>query len=172
MTVAAPDRVWAADLTYIWTQQGWEYLAAILDLYSRRVVGWAMSARIDQDLALGALHAALWARKPAPGLLHHSDRGSQYVSFDYQALLRQHGATCSMSRKGDCWDNAVVESFFARLKTELLHRQSWRTGREVRDAVARYIEGWYNPHRLHSSLGYLSPNQFEQRYFSNQAQAA
>jgi len=115
---------------------------------------------------------ALGRRAPEPGLVHHSDRGVQYAAHAYQNVLHQHGIVCSMSRKADCWDNAVVESFFARLKTELLHRQSWRTGREVQDAVARYIEGWYNPRRLHSSLGYLSPNQFEQRYFLNQAQAA
>jgi transposase InsO family protein len=112
------------------------------------------------------------SRHPIIEVLRRPIEFTQYAAHAYQNVLHQHDIVCSMSRKADCWDNAVVESFFARLKTELLHRQSWRTGREVRDAVARYIEGWYNPHRLHSSLGYLSPNQFEQRYFSNQAQAA
>ncbi len=159
--VPAPDRVWAADVTYIWTQQGWEYLAAMLDLYSRRVVGWSMSARIDQDLTVGALNAALWARKPAPGLLHHSDRGSQYVSFDYQSLLRQHGASCSMSRKGDCWDNAVVESFFKSLKAERVKHRRYRTREEARADVGDYIERFYNRRRLHSYLDYVSPVEYE-----------
>ena len=159
--VATPDRVWAADLTYIWTQQGWEYLATVLDLYSRRVVGWSMSARIDQALTLGALKAALWARKPAPGLLHHSDRGCQYVSLDYQALLRQHGATCSMSRKGDCWDNAVVESFFKSLKAERVQHRRYRTREEARADVGDYIERFYNRSRLHSDLDYVSPVEYE-----------
>ena len=167
-----PNQRWVTDITYVWTQQSWMYLAVVMDLFSRRVVGWAMRPRLHAELALEALRMALGRRMPEPGLVHHSDRGVQYAAHAYQNVLHQHGIICSMSRKADCWDNAVVESFFARLKTELIHRQSWRTGREVRDAVARYIEGWYNPHRLHSSLDYLSPNQFEQRYFSNQAQAA
>jgi transposase InsO family protein len=167
-----PNQRWVTDITYVWTQQSWMYLAVVMDLFSRRVVGWAMRPHLQTELALEALRMALGRRMPEPGLVHHSDRGVQYAAHAYQNVLHQHGIVCSMSRKADCWDNAVVESFFARLKTELLHRQSWRTGREVQDAVARYIEGWYNPHRLHSSLGYLSPNQFEQRYFLNQAQAA
>jgi transposase InsO family protein len=167
-----PNQRWVTDITYVWTQQSWVYLAVVMDLFSRRVVGWAMRPHLQAELALGALRMALGRRVPEPGLVHHSDRGVQYAAHAYQNVLHQHGIVCSMSRKADCWDNAVAESFFARLKTELLNRRSWRTGREVRDAVGRYIEGWYNPHRLHSSLGYLSPNQFEQRYFSNQAQAA
>lgn len=167
-----PNQRWATDITYVWTSQSWMYLAVVMDLFSRRVVGWAMKPHLRTDLALDALRMALGRRMPEPGLLHHSDRGVQYAAHAYQNVLHQHGIVCSMSRKGDCWDNAVVESFFSRIKTELLHRQSWPTGRAAKDAVARYIEGWYNPHRLHSSLGYLSPNQFEQRYFLNQAQAA
>ncbi len=163
---------WATDITYVWTSQSWMYLAVVMDLFSRRVVGWAMAPHLRTELALDALHMALGRRMPEPGLVHHSDRGVQYAAHAYQNVLHRHGIVCSMSRKGDCWDNAVVESFFARIKTELLHRQGWPTGRAAKDAVARYIEGWYNPHRLHSSLGYLSPNQFEQRYFLDQAQAA
>jgi len=147
-----PNQRWATDITYVWTSQSWMYLAVVMDLFSRRVVGWAMRPHLQAELAL--------------------DRGVQYAAHAYQNVLHQHGIVCSMSRKGDCWDNAVVESFFSRIKTELLHRQGWPTGRAAKDAVARYIEGWYNPHRLHSSLGYLSPNQFEQRHFLNQAQAA
>ena len=167
-----PNQRWATDITYVWTSQSWMYLAVVMDLFSRRVVGWAMASHLRTELALDALRMALGRRMPEPGLMHHSDRGVQYAAHAYQNVLHQHGIICSMSRKGDCWDNAVVESFFSRIKTELLHRQGWPTGRAAKDAVARYIEGWYNPHRLHSSLGYLSPNQFEQRHFLNQAQAA
>ena len=167
-----PNQRWVTDITYVWTSQSWMYLAVVMDLFSRRVVGWAMKPHLRTELALDALRMALGRRMPEPGLVHHSDRGVQYAAHTYQNVLHRHGIVCSMSRKGDCWDNAVVESFFSRIKTELLHRQSWPTGRAVKDAVARYIEGWYNPHRLHSSLGYLSPNQFEQRHFLNQAQAA
>ena len=167
-----PNRRWVTDITYVWTSQSWMYLAVVMDLFSRRVVGWAMRPNLQTELALDALRMALGRRMPGPGLVHHSDRGVQYAAHAYQNALHKHGIVCSMSRKADCWDNAVAESFFARIKTELLHRQGWRTVRELKDAVARYIEGWYNPHRLHSSLGYLSPNQFEQRYFLNQAQAA
>jgi putative transposase len=167
-----PNQRWATDITYVWTSHSWMYLAVVMDLFSRRVVGWAMKPHLRTELALEALRMALGRRVPEPGLVHHSDRGVQYAAHAYQNVLHQHGIVCSMSRKGDCWDNAVVESFFARIKTELLHRQGWPSGRAAKDAVARYIEGWYNPHRLHSSLGYLSPNQFEQRHFLNQAQAA
>ncbi len=163
-----PNQRWVTDITSVWTSHSWMCLAVVIDLFSRRVVGWAMAPHLRTELALGALRMALGRRMPEPGLVRHSDRGVQR-GFKGSS---QHGIVCSMSRKGDCWDNAVVESFFSRLKTELLHRQGWPTGRAAKDAVARYIEGWYNPHRLHSSLGYLSPNQFEQRYFLNQAQAA
>jgi putative transposase len=154
-------RVWAADLTYCWTAEGWLYLAVLLDLTSRRVVGWATSARLNRQLVLTALERALALRGPAA--LHHSDRGSQYASADYQAVLAGRGIVCSMSRRGNCYDNAVVESFFATLKRELLDRQRWPTRREVGWALSKYIDGWYNPHRRHSSLGYLSPAAFEQR---------
>jgi len=156
-----PERVWLADITYCWTAEGWLYLAVLLDLTSRRVVGWATSTRLERQLVLTALHRALALHRPAA--LHHSDRGSQYASVDYQALLAARGIVGSMSRRGDCYDNAVVESFFATLKRELLDRQRWATRREVAHALARYIDGWYNAQRRHSSLGYLSPAAFEQR---------
>ena len=168
---AQPNGRWSTDITYVWTWEGWLYLAVVLDLFSRRVVGWALQPHLRAELALEALHMALGRRVPAAGLLHHSDRGSQYAADAYQRVLRDHGIVCSMSRKGDCWDNAVTESFFATLKTELIHRQPWPTRRGATDAVAEYIEGFYNPYRLHSSLGYVSPNDFERRH-ARQAQRA
>jgi transposase InsO family protein len=152
------------DITYIWTQEGWLYLAVILDLFSRRVVGWSMSAQITRQLALDALTMGLAQRQPDRGLLHHSDRGSQYASGDYRQLLDQHGIVCSMSRKANCWDNAVAESFFATLKTELVYQCAWVTRAEARGALFEYLEIFYNAQRRHSSLGYLSPVAFEQQY--------
>jgi transposase InsO family protein len=159
--IPALDRVWVSDVTYVPTRAGWLYLATVLDLASRRVVGWAMRETLEVDLALSALRMALGARRPAPGLVHHSDRGVQYASAEYQALLAQHGMTCSMSRKGDCWDNAVAESFFATLELELIVKSDWRTRDEARRAIFRYIETWYNRARRHSTLAYLSPAQYE-----------
>ena len=167
-----PNERWTTDITCIWTWEGWLYLAVVLDLYARRVVGWAVQPYLRTELALEALQMALGRRVPAPGLAHHSDRGCQYAAEAYQRVLREHGIVCSMSRTGDCWDNAVTESFFATLKTELIHRQPWPTRRAATDAVADYIEGFYNPHRLHSSLGYLSPNEFERRHVRNVTCAA
>jgi len=164
--VAEPNRVWATDITYVRTWAGWLYLAVVLDLASRRVVGWALDTRLDRHLVLTALERALARRAPGPGLLHHSDRGSQYASADYQARLRAHGIVCSMSRRGDCWDNAVVESFFATLKRELLHREAWPTRETASAAIADYIEAWYNIHRRHSALGYVSPAVYERRLTS------
>jgi transposase InsO family protein len=161
-TVERPDTVWASDLTYLWTLEGWLYLAVVLDLYSRRVVGWAMGERLTEDLALNALEMALVTRKPAPGLLHHSDRGSQYTGLVYQRRLKEAGAISSMSRKGDCWDNAVVESFFATLKTEGVAGNLYRTRDEARAAVFEFVEVFYNRRRRHSSLGYLCPARFEE----------
>jgi putative transposase len=160
-TAAALDRRWAADVTYLPTWAGWLYLAVVLDVASRRVIGWAMGPSLATDLPLAALAMAHQTRRPRAGTLHHSDRGRQYSSAGYQAALQAAGLTPSMSRTGDCWDNAVVESFFATLKTELIHRRAWATRAEVQRAVFRYIEGWYNPHRLHSALGYRSPAQYE-----------
>ena len=157
------NRGWASDITYIPTQAGWLYLAVVLDLASRRVVGWAMRHTLERGLTLDALGMALAHRQPAPGVLHHSDRGSQYACGDYRARLAAHGMTCSMSNVGDCWDNAVAESFFATLKTELVERGVWRTREEARIALFEYIELWYNRHRRHSSLGYVSPAEYAQQ---------
>lgn len=159
--VEKSDTVWAGDVTYLWTAEGWLYLAALLDLHSRKVVGWAMSSRIDAALVQEALRMALGRRGPTPGLLHHSDRGSQYACGAYQELLAAHGMRCSMSRKGDCLDNAVVERFFRSLKGERTALCHYATRQEARDDVINYIEMFYNSTRLHSSLGYVSPNDFE-----------
>jgi putative transposase len=155
------DRVWAADITYLWTAEGWLYLAVVLDVGSRRVIGWCADARLDESLTRRALTQALRLRQPAPGVVHHSDRGVQYASAAYRALLTAHGLTSSMSRKGDCWDNAVVESFFAILKKELRPDRVWATRALARADLARYIDGWYNYQRRHASLGYLSPYHYE-----------
>lgn len=163
-TASTPDTVWVTDITYIGTQEGWLYLAVVLDLFSRRVVGWSMSDRITRQLALDALTMGLSLRQPHRGLLHHSDRGSAYASDDYRKLLDDHEIVCSMSRKGDCWDNAVAESFFATLKTELVYQTFWATRDQARTAIFEYIEVFYNARRRHSTLGYLSPLAFEQEY--------
>ena len=160
-TASAPNKTWVSDISYIWTREGWMYLAAILDLFSRRVVGWSMDSRIDQTLALDALGMALSTRRPEPGLLLHSDRGVQYASGDYQTQLREHGIVCSMSRKGDCWDNAVAESFFSTLKAERVHRMDYVSRSQARASVFQYIETFYNARRRHSALGYLSPVEHE-----------
>lgn len=159
--VDAPNTVWAGDISYIWTREGWLYLAVILDLFSRRVVGWAMSNRIDTKLALDAMDMALDRRRPDGGLLHHSDRGCQYASARYGKLLEAHGVVPSMSRKANCYDNAVVESFFGTLKNELVHHVDFLTRDAARIAVFEFIEVYYNRHRRHSSLGYLSPIDYE-----------
>jgi len=153
--------VWASDITYVWTLEGWLYLAAVIDLHSRMVVGWSMSERLAAPLVLDALTMAISRRDLAAGLIHHSDRGSQYAGADYQRMLASAGMVCSMSRKGDCYDNAVVESFFGSLKTERVHRQQYLTRDQARRDIFAYIELFYNRRRLHSSLGYLSPVQFE-----------
>ena len=189
----APDQKWSADISYIWTAEGWLYLAVLIDLFSRRVVGWAVSDRLKKDLALRALRMcgvcpipassgktqrhrlqansalhmvvvcrmALVTRHPPSGLIHHSDRGSQYCSIDYQAVLRKHDLLISMSGKGNCYDNAVVETFFKTIKSELIWPVAWQTRCQAENAVARYIDGFYNPIRRHSTLGYQSPVQFE-----------
>jgi len=163
-TAPAPNKVWVTDITYIWTAEGWLYLAAILDLYSRAVVGWAMSQQIDTKLCLTALDMAVRARRPAPGLVHHSDRGSQYASHNYRQALAAGAMICSMSRKGDCWDNAVAESFWATLKNEIPMDTVFSTRAEARRVIFEYIQGYYNSRRRHSSIGYLSPNQHEALY--------
>jgi len=156
----APDRTWTADITYIPTGEGWLYLAAVEDLHSRKIVGWSMSERIDSRLVVDALEMAIARRLPGAGLVAHSDRGSQYASEHYQRLLASHGIACSMSRRGDCWDNAPMESFFASLKKELIHGADFATREEARAAVFEYIEVFYNRVRRHSALGYLSPDEF------------
>jgi transposase InsO family protein len=157
----APNVSWVADITYIPTREGWLYLAAVEDLYSRRVVGWALAERMESRLVVDALELAVQRRLPGEGLLAHSDRGSQYASEHYQLLLARHGITCSMSRKADCWDNAPMESFFASLKKELVHGADFATRAEARAAVVEYIEVFYNNQRRHSSLGYVAPAEYE-----------
>ena len=160
-TVNAPDTAWVGDITYIWTQEGWLYLAVLLDLFSRKVVGMALSDRIDRKLALQALDQAIIAREPSPGLLVHSDRGSQYASHDYQDRLKDRGLVCSMSRKAECWDNAVSESFFGTLKQELIYHRTYATREEAKQEIFEYIEVFYNRQRRHSTLGYMTPVTFE-----------
>ena len=159
-TIGARDRVWAADITYLWTLEGWLYLAVVLDLASRRVVGWCADRTLDHSVALRALQRALVVRQPRPGLVHHSDQGVQYACAPYRALLAAHGAISSMSRRGNCWDNAVVESFFATLKTELAPMR-WATRAAAQRDLGIFIDAWYNLHRRHSALGYRSPMQYE-----------
>lgn len=159
--VNEPNRVWAGDITYVWTHEGWLYLAVVLDLYSRAVIGWATGARLTAGLATEALTMAIWRRKPTPGLLHHSDRGVQYAAGDYQRQLAAEGIACSMSRKGNCWDNACVESFFATLKKELVHDRRYLTREEAKQEIFEYIEVFYNRQRRHTTLGYRSPAEFE-----------
>jgi putative transposase len=158
---AAANCKWAADFTYLWTSEGWLYVAAVLDLFSRRIVGWSMSSQMTAQLVTDAMLMAIWRRGPIKSLLAHSDQGSQYTSEQFQKLLLEHGVTCSMSRNGDCWDNAVMESFFSSLKTERTSRKNYQTRDEARADVFDYIERFYNPRRRHSTLGYLSPIDFE-----------
>jgi transposase InsO family protein len=168
-TVPTPNTAWVSDITYLWTREGWLYLIVILDLFSRRVVGWALDDRITRQLALDALTMALQHRLVGPGLVCHSDRGSQYASADYQAVLAAHGLVCSMSRRGNCWDNAVAESFFSTLKMELAHEADWATKAGARADVTEYLEIFYNRQRRHSALGYLSPVAFERQHEEKQA---
>jgi transposase InsO family protein len=160
-TVDNPNQVYAGDITYIHTREGWLYLAVVIDLFSRQVVGWSMSEHMRTKLVNDALLMAVWKRKPGKGVLWHTDRGSQYASESHRALLKEHGIRQSMSRKGNCWDNAVSESFFQTLKTELVHHQTYHTRAEARQAVFEYIEVFYNRQRLHSANGYLSPVDYE-----------
>src|ERR1700674_2407082 len=156
-----PNQKWIADFTYIWTAEGWLYVSAVIDLFSRRVVGWSMNASMTAQLVADALLMAVWRRGKPDALLHHSDRGSQYTSEPFQKLLADHGIACSMSRCGNCWDNAAMESFFSSLKTERTARKTYRTRDEARADVFDYIERFYNPKRRHSTIGYVSPMEFE-----------
>jgi putative transposase len=163
----APNLLWIADLTYLRTWEGWLYLAAVQDAYSRAIVGWSMADHMRSELVVDALNMAVARRRPAPGLIHHSDQGSQYVSLAFGQAARDAGIAQSMGSKGDCYDNAVAESFFATLKKELVHRQSWPTRRELTSEVFEYVEAFYNRTRRHSTLGYLSPADYENRTFIN-----
>jgi transposase InsO family protein len=162
-SVARPDEVYVSDITYIWSAEGWLYLAVVIDLFSREVVGWSLSRNIDRNLVIGALNMAILRRRPAPGLIFHSDRGSQYCSHDFRNLLDKYGIVSSMSRKGDCWDNAVCESFFGTLKGECVYHKHYSSRIEAKSDIVDYIEMFYNSKRLHSYLGYVSPRQFEEK---------
>jgi transposase InsO family protein len=157
---AAPHHVWVSDITYIPTEQGWLYLAAVMDLYSRQIVGWAMDSTMTRKLVRDALQQAYWRYKPAAGAIHHSDRGCQYASHEYQGLLKQYGFIASMSRKGNCYDNACMESFFHTLKTELIYQNKYKTRAQAQQSIFEYIEVFYNRIRLHSTLGYKTPVEF------------
>jgi putative transposase len=161
-TPAKANQAWVCDITYIWTAEGWLYLAIVMDLFSRTIVGWSMGERMTRQLTMDALTLAAKRRNPPRGLLHHSDRGSQYASDDYQALLTKHGMVCSMSRTGNCWDNAPAESFFGILKRELVFHKRYLSRSQARQSIFDYIERFYNRRRIHSSLGYLTPNEFEE----------
>jgi putative transposase len=156
-----PNEKWGVDISYVWTAEGWLYLAIVLDLFSRRIVGWAMSDRMKKGLAIEALQRAVAQRRPRPGLVHHSDRGSQYCSADYQALVRRHGFIASMSGRGNCYDNAMVETVFKTIKSELIWRVAFNSRQHAIQAIGQYIEGFYNTRRRHSGLRYMSPAAFE-----------
>lgn len=160
-TADGPDRVWVGDITYIWTDEGWLFLATVIDLFSRKVVGWSMSDSLRSQIAMDALEMAISSRKPGSGLIYHSDRGVQYACNDYQKIIREAGICPSMSRKGDCWDNAAAESFFSTLKKELIYRKKFKTRSQARRDIFEFIEVFYNRQRMHSYLGYMSPVEFE-----------
>lgn len=164
-----PNQIWASDITFIPTREGWLYLAVTLDLYARKIVGWAMDKRMTRQLVIDALHMAYWRRKPAKGLIHHSDKGSQYASYDFQACLKHYGMVGSMSGTGNCYDNSVVETFFHTLKVELVHDGVFVTREQAKTAIFDYMEVFYNQQRLHSTLGYCSPEEFEQQYLAKAA---
>lgn len=159
---AQPNRAWAADITYIWTKEGWLYLAVVIDLFSRAVVGWSMSERMSRRLVIDAFLLAVNRRHPPPGLIHHSDQGAQYASTEFQQILAKYKAVCSMSRKGNCWDNAPAESFFAILKKGLVFHHQYQTRAQARQTIFDYIERFYNRKRIHSSLGYRTPLEIDQ----------
>ena len=165
-TATAPNQKWGVNISYIWTAEGWLYLAIVLDLYSRRIIGWATSDRLKKDLALSALKRAIAIRKPPKGVIHHSDRGSQYCSGEYQKLLANYGFILSMSDKGNCYDNAMVETVFKTLKSELIWRTIFKMRIQAKMAIGQYIDAFYNPRRRHSALGYQSPIQFERGVLS------
>ena len=159
--VKEPNKVWATDVSYFWTRSGWIHLAIVMDLYSRRIIGWSMNKRVDQVLTQDALRMALNQREPRQGLIHHSDQGAEYTNHAYQNLVKEHNMVVSMSRRGECHDNAVAESFFKSIKVELVKQEKFKTPEEARSAIFEYIEIFYNRKRLHSTLGYLSPTEYE-----------
>ena len=161
--VKEANKAYVSDITYVWTQEGWLYLAVVMDLFSRKIVGWIMGSRMKATLVCDALNMAIWQRMPSSGLIVHSDRGTQYASYQYRKLLMSKGYIGSMSKKGDCWDNSVIESFFGRLKQERVQWRNYQTRWEAQQDILNYITMFYNSHRLHSYLGYLSPNQFEKQ---------
>ena len=165
-TADSPDQKWGVDISYVWTAEGWLYLAIVLDLFSRKIVGWHLSDRMKRGLAMDALRHAIALRQPPAGLIHHSDRGSQYCSADYRRLLRDHNLVASMSGRGNCYDNAMVESVFKTIKSELVWRMAFATRDQASKAIGQYIEGFYNPRRRHSSLGYVSPAKFEHDHWA------
>lgn len=167
-TPKAPNQAWTADMTYIWTDEGWLYLAVVLDLFNREIVGWSLKSRMTADIVCDALTMAWFRRKPAPGLIHHSDRGSQYAGHAFQDKLKEFGMQCSMSRKGDCWDNAPSESFFNSLKNERVHGTCYATREEAKTDIFEYIEAFYNRKRLHSTLGYVPPQTYLQNWIRSQ----
>lgn len=162
--VEKPNKSWVADITYLWTNEGWIYISAVLDLFSRRVIGWSIADHMKSDLVENALNMAKFRRQPLSGFLHHSDRGSQYASQKYKQILNKMGATVSMSRKGNCWDNAVMERFFGTLKTECTDDKNYKTQAEAKKDIINFIEDFYNSERLHSTLNYLSPAQYEKNF--------
>lgn len=164
-----PDKIYTSDITYIPTLEGWLYLAVVMDLFSRKIIGWAMDEQMPRHLVMNALRMAYWRRKPTTEVIHHSDRGSQYASHDFQVLLKSYGMICSMSGKGNCYDNAVTESFFHSLKVELIHEAKFKTREEAKTAIFEYIEIFYNRERIHSTLGYCTPEQFEENYIAKVA---
>ena len=171
-TAQVPCRKWVGDITYVPTGEGWLYLATVIDLFSRKVVGWAISKRMTKQLVIDAMKIAIANERPAAGLIFHSDRGSQYASYDFQDLLREHQIRQSMSAKGDCYDNACAESFFATIKKDLIHRRHFSTRSQATLAMVNYIVSWYNPKRIHSTLGDLSPMEFEQEYYARLSSVA
>lgn len=167
-----PDAVWSTDITYIWTKEGWLYLAIVLDLFSRRIIGWSMASTLERRLVITALRMAIMTRNPVEGLIHHSDRGSQYASYDYQRILEQKGIIGSMSRRGNCYDNAPTESCFATLKRELVYHRNYSNHTEAKRDIFEYIEVWYNRKRKHSAIEYMSPIEYEQQWKKSISTAA
>lgn len=168
-SVDKPNKVWVSDITYIRTDEGWDYLATVKDLFSKEIVGWAVASTMTRDLAINALDAAIKKQRPPAGLIHHSDRGVQYCSKDYQAILAKNKMVCSMSRKGNCYDNASAESFFSAIKNELIYLNKFKTRQEVRDAIFDYIEIFYNRKRRHQSLNYMTPVEYLKQYYASLA---